>query len=245
MKKAAAAALAAALVAAVAGAIAWAGGDDASVVHACVSGGSGLVRIPAAGDACRTNETAVEWNVQGPPGPPGPQGEPGPQGPAGPAGSGGASEPNARVVGFLRVETAQGPIDGEATAKGHEQWIEALGFDAEAIAPLATGGAGAGKVALKPIVITKRIDKSTPKLFQALVTGQHLPSVQLDLVRSDGKGGQETFYTVTLQTVLVSAVHQLDDGKADGRPLEQVTFDYQKIEISEGDGTASGGGPTA
>lgn len=242
MKKAAAAALAAALVAAVAGAFAWADGGDETAIHACVSQGSGLVRIPAAGDACRRDESAVDWSVQGPPGP---QGEPGAQGPPG---SGGASEPNTRVVGFLHADSSAGAIDGEATEKGHEKWMTVLGFDGDASVPVVTnggGGAGAGKVDLRPIVVTKPIDKATPKLFQALVTGRHLPDVQLDLVRSDGAGGDEVFYTVKLENVLVTDLHQVDQGKADGRPLEQVSLDYQRIEITEGDGTASGGGPAA
>jgi type VI secretion system secreted protein Hcp len=241
MKKAGAAALAAAFVAAVAGAIAWAGDGGPAAVHACVAEGSGLVRVPAAGEACRRNETALDWNVQGPQGPAGPQGEPGEQGPAGPGG-GGANEPNTRVVGFLRVDSTDGAIDGEATAKGHEQWIDVLGFDGDAVAPVTIGsGGGAGKVDLKPIVNTKPIDKSTPKLFEALVTGRHLPDVQLDVVRTDDKGAQETFYSVKLETVTVSEIPQLDEGKAGGRPLEQVTFDYQRIELREGDGAASGG----
>lgn len=238
MKKVGAAALAAAVVAAAAGAIAWGAGSDSPVVHACVAGGSGLVRIPGSG-GCRQNETALDWNVQGP------QGEPGPPGPAGPAGAA-AGEPNTRVVGFLQARTAAGTIDGEATDKGHEKWITVLGFDGGAAAPVVSGGsggAGAGKVDLKPIVITKPIDTATPKLFQALVTGEHLPGVQLDLVRPDGSGGEQVFYTVKLTNVLVGEIHQLDEGKADGRAVEQVSLDYQKIELVEGNGTAASGGP--
>jgi type VI secretion system secreted protein Hcp len=242
MKKAGLALLAVAAIGAGAAAIAWAAAGDSAVIHACVAKGSHLVRIPGANDGCRPNETGVDWNTAGPAGP---KGDPGPQGPPGPAGAG-PSEPNTRDVGFLHVETAQGTIDGEATEKGHEKWITVVGFDSDATAPTAAtrGGAGSGKVQLKPIVITKPIDKSTPKLFQALVTGQHLPAVQLDLVRRDGAGGEEVFYTVKLKTVLVTDLHQFDEGKANGHALEQVTLDYDSIEITEGGSTSSGGGPT-
>jgi type VI secretion system secreted protein Hcp len=148
------------------------------------------------------------------------------------------------VVGFLRVDSTDGAIDGEATAKGHEQWIDVLGFDGDAVAPVTSGsggGGGAGKVDLKPIVITKPIDKSTPKLFEALVTGRHLPAVQIDFVRAAGNGGDETFYSVKLEQVIVTGVHQSDAGKAGGILLEQISLDFRSIEIREGDGTASGG----
>ena len=242
MKKAALALLAAALLGTAAAAIAWAAAGDSAVIHACVAKGSDLVRIPAAG-GCRPNETGVDWNAQGPVGPVGPQG------PAGPSGSA-APEPNTRDVAFMHVDGGTlGTIDGEATEKGHEKWIALAGYDGDATAPTASvggGGGGAGKGQFKPIVVTKPIDKSTPKLFEALVTGRHLPAVQIDFVRPDGAGGDETFYSVKLEQVIVSGFHQADAGKAGGRPVEQVSFNFRSIEIREGDGTASGGsGPAS
>jgi type VI secretion system secreted protein Hcp len=241
MKKAVLALLAVAALGTAAAAIAWASASDSAVINACVAKGSGIVRIPGAG-GCRRNETALDWNTQGPSGPQGPQG------PAGSSGSA-APEPNTRDVAFMHVDGGSlGTIDGEATEKGHEKWITISGYDGDATVPVASGsggGAGAGKVQLKPIVITKRIDKSTPKLFEALVTGRHLPAVQIDFVRSNGAGGDEVFYSVKLEQVFVTDVHQSDAGKAGGLPLEQVALDFQKIEITEGDGTASGGGGPA
>jgi type VI secretion system secreted protein Hcp len=239
MKKAALALLAVAALGTVAAAIAWAAAGDSAVINACVAKGSGLVRIPGAG-GCRANETGLDWNAQGPAGPAGPQG------PAGPAGSA-TPEPNTRDVAFMHVDGGSiGTVEGEATEKGHEKWITLSGYDGDATAPTATGaggGAGAGKVQLKPIVVTKPIDKSTPKLFQALVTGTRLPTVQIDFVRPDGVGGEEVFYSVKLEQVIVTDVHQSDAGTSSGRPLEQVSLDFQKIEITYGGSTASGGGP--
>jgi type VI secretion system secreted protein Hcp len=239
MKKAALALLAVAALGTVAAAIAWAAAGDSAVINACVAKGSGLVRIPGAG-GCRANETGLDWNAQGPAGPAGPQG------PAGPAGSA-TPEPNTRDVAFMHVDGGSiGTVEGEATGKGHEKWITLSGYDGDATAPTATGaggGAGAGKVQLKPIVVTKPIDKSTPKLFQALVTGTRLPTVQIDFVRPDGVAGEEVFYSVKLEQVIVTDVHQSDAGTSSGRPLEQVSLDFQKIEITYGGSTASGGGP--
>jgi hypothetical protein len=55
------------------------------VIQACVQRSSGDARIVPPGQACRGNETALQWNVTGPPGAPGPAGGPGPAGPPGPA----------------------------------------------------------------------------------------------------------------------------------------------------------------
>ncbi|HEX8794279.1 MAG TPA: hypothetical protein VF765_25220 [Polyangiaceae bacterium] len=69
-----------------------------NVINACEDL-TGAVRIVAASSACRPNETAISWNIQGPVGPVGPvgpigpQGDQGPIGPVGPAGQTGATGP--------------------------------------------------------------------------------------------------------------------------------------------------------
>lgn len=74
--------LAGGLLAALAPATASAHGGDASLVHACVVNGVGLVRIVGPNQNCSFLETARHWSITGP------QGPPGPQGPAGAAGPG-------------------------------------------------------------------------------------------------------------------------------------------------------------
>ena len=66
--------------------------QSSNVIRSCVNPG-GQVRILAAGEACRPNESLVLWNLQGPPGPPGPQGPQGATGSQGPAGATGATGP--------------------------------------------------------------------------------------------------------------------------------------------------------
>jgi hypothetical protein len=94
------------MVAVVAGAtgVAYATGAVTSAtttIQACKNNVNGLLRVVSDASACRTDETAISWNVQGPQGPPGPQGEPGPQGPAGAAGT---------AVAYARVDGA-GTLD--------------------------------------------------------------------------------------------------------------------------------------
>jgi hypothetical protein len=73
-----------------------AGLEEPEVIHGCFSNRNGTLRIA---DECRSDETAIFWNQQGPQGPPGPPGPPGTdgadgadgaQGPPGPPGADGA-----------------------------------------------------------------------------------------------------------------------------------------------------------
>src|SRR4051812_41706615 len=65
---------------------------DAQAIRTCANP-AGQLRLLAAGDSCRPNETLTTWSVVGPQGPAGPQGATGPQGPAGPQGATGAAGP--------------------------------------------------------------------------------------------------------------------------------------------------------
>lgn len=68
---------------------------DSGVLAACVGKQAGVMRLIDAGGTCRSGESLVTWNIQGPqgapgaqgvpgvPGAPGSNGAPGPQGPAG------------------------------------------------------------------------------------------------------------------------------------------------------------------
>ncbi len=84
----------------------------------------------------------------------------------------------------------------------------------------ASTGLASGKRMHKPFTITKEIDKASPLLAQACASGKHLPEVDVDL----SSGGK---YKLT--DVLISA-----DTKSGGdRPVETISFTYQKIEMTQ------------
>lgn len=99
-----------------------------------------------------------------------------------------------------------------------------------------TSGAGAGKVAAaprdaasgmasgkrmhKPFTITKEIDVASPKLAEACASGKHFQEVDVDMGSAHYK----------LEDVVISS-----DTKSSGgdRPMETLTFTYQKIEMTQ------------
>src|SRR6266851_3787839 len=87
-------------------------------ITACVKN-EGQVRFVGSPIQCKRPETAVTFNIQGPPGPQGPAGPEGAQGPAGPAGPQGAQGPVGPqgVQGPAGPQGAQGPA-GPAGAQG-------------------------------------------------------------------------------------------------------------------------------
>ena len=78
--------------------------DSSGVIHGCYTKSGGSLRvIDASVTSCKSGETELDWNVQGPAGPKGDTGPPGPAGPTGPAGQTGPQGP-------------QGPAGTPATA---------------------------------------------------------------------------------------------------------------------------------
>ena len=68
--------------------------DGNGVIHACFTKSTGTIRvIDNSVTNCKSGETSLAWNVQGPPGPQGPQGSVGPQGAQGVAGPTGSTGP--------------------------------------------------------------------------------------------------------------------------------------------------------
>jgi type VI secretion system Hcp family effector len=212
-----AAALLTLLVGASAGTYAWGASSDATqTIYACVDQ-AGHVRLVAAGDSCKSNETAVSWNTVGPQGPAGPQGAQGPAGPQGPTGPAGpqgpagsaAPDPNAatgtvNITGSGFSSTAAIPITGDS----HELSVPRD----------QSTGLPVGKVTNGSFTITKHIDASSPALLKALTTGEILSKVLVKLP-TDANGS----WQIQLTNAAVT------DYQLHGT-TETVAFTYQKIQ---------------
>ena len=136
---------------------------------------------------------------------------------------------------YLKIEG----IDGEASGENHKGEIEIQSFSwgvSNSGSMAGGGGGGAGKASFSDFHITKTLDKSSPKLMEAVATGEHLKSLTL---RKSG-GTQQEYYIIQLSDILVSS-YSTSSGSGD-KPMEEVSFTYQKIEMQyipqNPDGTA-------
>lgn len=134
---------------------------------------------------------------------------------------------------YVTVEGSRsGVIKGDVVKRGHAGQIAGLAFDYEVVVEQTRRGSGqaVGKRQHSPITITKRWDVATPRLFQALVTGEILKSVLIEFEGVDRKTGKKVIYhTIKLTGVSIVDIFQYAD--ADTRELEDVSFVFQKIEI--------------
>jgi len=98
----------------------------------------------------------------------------------------------------------------------------------------ATGGAGAGKVTLTPLVVLKSLDSCSIPLFTDVLQGTQLPSVVISIFgspanQSAATNGQKPLLVITLTNVLVNSISDSDSTQASF--TEKVTFEYGGINI--------------
>jgi len=119
-----------------------------------------------------------------------------------------------------------GDIKGESTDSNHIEWADIESFS-WGIACEPTSPTGGGGTTVKPLVITKRIDKSSPLLMLSCGTGQPIPEVTLELEDPSRNGG-DSYYKITFEDVIVSSF-QSGPTDGDSLPTESVSFNYTKI----------------
>jgi len=149
---------------------------------------------------------------------------------------------------FLKI----GPEKGDPTIKGESKdavHANAIEVQAWEWGMHQTGtahngsGAGAGKVSVSDMTISKFVDKASPSLMLACCKGTHFPEVNL-FVRKAGDKPME-YYKVKLENVLVSGFATGANGGQD-RFSESIQLNFGKFKVDyfeqQKDGSAKKGG---
>jgi len=93
-----------------------------------------------------------------------------------------------------------------------------------------TSGAGSGKASMGTFTVKKEVDKSSPILFKLASSGELIREVDIETFRSEaGRMSPAGGYKMT--DVMVKSVENMSS-VAGERPMESITFTYQKIEMT-------------
>jgi type VI secretion system secreted protein Hcp len=145
---------------------------------------------------------------------------------------------------FLKIEG----IPGESQDDKHKDWIEILDWKHEMTQPSSATASSAGggtteRVDHGDVEITKHIDKASPKIWEALSKGTHIPSVVIEFCRA---GGDKLKYLeIKMDQVIISNARPGGSKHDDAFPTETVSFNYGKIKWTytqqkRADGTGGG-----
>jgi type VI secretion system secreted protein Hcp len=145
---------------------------------------------------------------------------------------------------FLKVEG----VDGESTDADHDKWIQVLsyshGVSQSATGISGTGGQTGGVADFQDLSIVKVLDTSTPDLNIKCAKGEHIPKIELEICLATGD--KHTFMKYTIEDCVVTSVSPGGDSEGEVRPLETVTFAYDKLkwEYTPIDNTGAPGSTT-
>ena len=139
---------------------------------------------------------------------------------------------------FLKIEG----ITGESLDASHEKEIEirSFSFGATQAGSFATGsGGGSGKVQMQDFHFTMPLQKASPQLMKANATGQHIDNAILTC-RKSGDDKQLEYLKIIFSHVLISSFQSNGSSDGDTLPVDQISFNFEKIEYQYKPQLASG-----
>jgi len=134
----------------------------------------------------------------------------------------------AHVDYFLKIDG----VPGESQDAKHKDEIQILSFsfgETQSGSFAFGGGGGAGKVQMQDFHFTMNVNKSSPKLFLACASGEHIKSAILT-ARKAGKD-QQDYLKVTFTDLLVSSYTTNGDASAESLPLDSISLNFATIEV--------------
>lgn len=90
-------------------------------------------------------------------------------------------------------------------------------------------GPAGGLPSFNNLNITKTIDDSSPKLFEAMATGRSIPRAELKLYISVGGRAPVNYATYLLEPASVRSVHNAGAAQGAAVPMEELALSYGKV----------------
>jgi type VI secretion system secreted protein Hcp len=124
-----------------------------------------------------------------------------------------------------------GPIKGESQDGKHKDWIDVLAWSwgaSQTGTGHLGGGAGAGKVNVSDLSITKYTDASSTDLWLACCKGTHYDEAQLKVRKAGDK--PLDYLVIKMGDVMITGVQTGGSG-SDERTTENVSLNFTKVKI--------------
>ena len=130
---------------------------------------------------------------------------------------------------------AQAQMTMNLASAGRGSGVSAIieGFNHGVMIPQdAVSARARGRRVHKPFTVRKRIDASTPLLYQALANSETIPAVTIRVPTTRAAGGPTM--TITLTEARIMSI--MSESFGDDLPMEEVSFNYAKIKWTSSEG---------
>lgn len=131
---------------------------------------------------------------------------------------------------YLKIEG----VEGEATRKGFEKYIEIYSFSFGVSNPVSIGtgrgGASTGKASLSSFNVMTRMEKSNPTLFQDCCSGKHYPTAEVTLNKSGAESNP--FLKYEFVGVYIESLQWSGSSGGDDVPTASLSFAFEKVKMT-------------
>jgi type VI secretion system secreted protein Hcp len=122
---------------------------------------------------------------------------------------------------FLKIDG----IPGESQDDKHKNEIDVLSFH------WGIARSGRGRAQVQDFQVVKHVDAATPLLFDAVCSGQVIKEAVFTLSKAGAGEKAMDFYKVRFENVFISSAAPAGTAGGADLPMEQVTLDFQSVEI--------------
>lgn len=133
---------------------------------------------------------------------------------------------------YLKYEgTKSGAIAGGATETGNVNSITVLSLDlglGHTVDP--STHVASGKQVVRPVVITKEIDKASPLLINSCYTNETSKTCVFTYTRTDTNGQTAAYLTLALTNATIIDFNHTADRAGNG--VERLTFNFTSFEFT-------------
>jgi type VI secretion system secreted protein Hcp len=126
-------------------------------------------------------------------------------------------------------------VEGECKDKDHKGWTDLASFS-QAVSKPGGGATGAtrrrGDTIMDDIHSNKELDKSSPKIAEAVCQGKVFPKVEIHLTASYTDAGRVTYYAYELKNVAVTNYSISGYGQSEAVPSEDFSLNFEEIKVT-------------
>lgn len=124
-------------------------------------------------------------------------------------------------------------IDGESVDAKHKAWIdlESVGHTLHKTGAGETGTARRrGSVVIEDMQCTKLLDKSSPKIGEAVCQGKVFPKVEIEFTTTTTGDSRQTYLKYELENVLITSYSV--SGASQGKPMESFSLNVESYKVT-------------
>jgi type VI secretion system Hcp family effector len=135
---------------------------------------------------------------------------------------------DAQTYGYVKFDG----LSGESTEPMYRDWSDIIGFEHHISREIVPGTPTPGLLTFDPIVISKEVDKISPKLQEAISRGTFFREVEIHFASDYTSSGRQSYYEYVLKDATIVDYNVEWESSSVGRPIEDVALNFEEVKVT-------------